>query len=276
MGWDLAHAVGNVPLSLHDWGVDFAVWCTYKYLNSGPGGIGGIFVHEKWNETSSPVYVRPALPATCCNPKKTLLTYRAISYSLAGWWGHDSQTRFAMPKTFSRIPGAAGFQQSNPSALLCASLLGSLRVFHDAGGIRAVREKSLKITAFLESLLHSSAFFVSIPDIPTSNSNTNTNTNTGARERERARPWFTIITPSAPEERGAQLSLLFGPPEREVMQRVFDGIKLRGIIGDERKPDVLRLSPAPLYNSFADCRRAAEVLELVLVDLSQHEDWVLS
>lgn len=164
-----------------------------------------------------------------------------------------------MPKTFNRIPGAAGFQQSNPSALLCATLLGSLRVFDAAGGISAVREKSVKLTAYLENLLHASAFFIPVPDLSLNVNST--------------KPYFTIITPSEPEARGAQLSLLFGPPERQVMQRVFDAIKLQGVIGDERKPDVLRLSPVPLYNTFADCRRAAEVLETVLAVLSEHEDF---
>jgi len=105
-GWDLAHGIGNVPLSLHDWDVDFAVWCTYKYLNSGPGGIAGLYMHEKWDDN---------------NPPK-----------LAGWWGHELDTRFMMPPTFSPIRGAQGFQQSNPCILATASLLGSLQVFKEA------------------------------------------------------------------------------------------------------------------------------------------------
>jgi len=126
-GWDLAHAIGNVPISLHDWNVDFAVWCTYKYVNSGPGGIAGLFIHEKWHETAQPKY--------------------------AGWWGHELSTRFAMPPKFSPIKGAQGFQQSNASPIVVASLLGSLQIFKKAGMMEPLRERSVELTGALERLL---------------------------------------------------------------------------------------------------------------------------
>ncbi|KAJ3516894.1 hypothetical protein NLJ89_g847 [Agrocybe chaxingu] len=202
-GWDLAHAVGNVPLSLHAWNVDFAVWCTYKYVNSGPGGIAGLFIHEKWHETEKPKF--------------------------AGWWGHELATRFNMPPTFSPIKGAQGFQQSNPSA----------------GMMKSVRKRSLLLTSALEKMLKASKYFV-----PQSE----------AREKGTAKPGFTIITPSDPLQRGAQLSLLFFPLGSETMRTVFAYLTANGVIGDEREPDVIRLAPAPLYNTLKDCEHAAEVL----------------
>ncbi|KZT31819.1 kynureninase [Sistotremastrum suecicum HHB10207 ss-3] len=225
VGWDLAHAVGNVPLQLHDWNVDFAVWCSYKYLNSGPGGMGGLFVHEKWDAKESP--------------------------RSAGWWGHTLDSRFAMPPTFSPILGAQGFQQSNPSVLAGASLLGSLEVFKEAGGMKPLREKSLKMTHFLESLLRKSSYFK-----PSSSS---------SKEGEKG---FAIITPSDPSSRGCQLSLLI---LGGIMQPVFDGLKARGVIGDERKPDVIRLAPIPLYNTFEDCWKAARALEDTFASLGSTE-----
>lgn len=226
VGFDLAHAIGNVPMHLHDWGVDFAVWCTYKYLNSGPGGIGGLYVHSKWDQESPP--------------------------KLKGWWGHDPATRFVMPPEHSAIPGAAGYQQSNPSAILAVTLLGSLEQFTAAGGIETLRAKSTKLTAYLEGLLRSSKHFVSnVSDIVD-----------GFMA-------FTIITPREPERRGAQLSLLFLGGDG-VMPIVSDGLKKGGVIGDERRPDVIRLAPVPLYNTFEECRMAVIVLERVLDGLSGH------
>ncbi|KAF8334063.1 uncharacterized protein EI90DRAFT_3121423 [Cantharellus anzutake] len=228
VGFDLAHGIGNVPMKLHDWGVDFAVWCSYKYLNSGPGGIGGLFVHSKWETDYPPKY--------------------------HGWWGHDPKTRFKMPPDFVGVPGAAGFQQSNPSGLLAAALLGSLQLFAEAGGITALRAKSIRLTGYLESLLVQSKHFVPSERISLNN-------------EERKKTGFTIITPQNSDERGAQLSLLW-PSGEGMMQRVFTGMRSRGVLGDERNPDVIRFSPVPLYNSFADCERAARVLEEVL-DLAE-------
>ncbi|KAH9842665.1 kynureninase [Rhodofomes roseus] len=222
-GWDLAHAIGNVPLSLHDWDVDFAVWCTYKYLNSGPGAIGGLYVHERWAD--EPI--------------------RA-----AGWWGHDSATRFDMPTVFARIRGAQGFQQSNPSVLATVSVLGSLEVFKKAGGMQPIRSRSLRLTGYLEALLHASRFYVPIEQASGSS--------------QTAKVGVTVITPANPEERGAQLSLLFLPTGRGVMPLVLKELAERGVVGDSRKPDVIRLAPCPLYNSFEDVERGVQILEEAL------------
>ncbi|KAJ3537384.1 hypothetical protein NM688_g6698 [Phlebia brevispora] len=225
-GWDLAHAIGNVPLSLHDWNVDFAVWCSYKYVNSGPGGIGGLFVHDKWE---------------------------GEEIRQAGWWGHDPTTRFAMPPKFSAIPGAQGFQQSNPSVLATVSLLGSLEVFREAGGMIPLRNRSVHLTGYLEALLRKSKWWVSPEDAGRLES-------TGSKEKY----GFTIITPSEPESRGSQLSLVFLPAGGELMPKVMEAMAERGVIGDSRKPDVIRLAPCALYNSFADVERTTTVLEEVL------------
>ncbi|KAF9005565.1 pyridoxal phosphate-dependent transferase [Cyathus striatus] len=221
-GWDLAHAVGNVPLSLHDWNVDFAIWCSYKYLNSGPGGIAGLFVHEKWDTIKRP--------------------------RSAGWWGHDLDTRFAMPPKFSPIPGAQGFQQSNPSVLAVVSLLGSLQALEEAGMIQPIRKRSVQLTGCLEKLLKQSNFYIPVDE---------------AHDRPAGddRPAFTIITPTDPSSRGAQLSLLFLPVHSPVMRKVFHHLAQHGVIGDEREPNVIRFAPAPLYNTLLDCQQAAKYLE---------------
>ncbi|KAI9065146.1 kynureninase [Trametes sanguinea] len=217
-GWDLAHAVGNVPLSLHDWDVDFAVWCSYKYLNSGPGGIAGLYVHDR---------------------------HADLPVQEAGWWGHDPATRFDMPPTFKAIRGAQGFQQSNPSVLSIVSLLGSLQVFDAAGGMQAIRARSLRLTGYLEALLKQSKFYAP-PE---------------AFFRDAAELKFTIITPANPAERGAQLSLAFLPLGRGVMPKVLKQLEARGVVGDSRKPDVIRIAPAALYNTFEDVERAVKVLD---------------
>ncbi|KAI0256755.1 kynureninase [Lactifluus subvellereus] len=232
-GWDLAHAIGNVPLSLHDWDVDWAVWCSYKYLNSGPGGIAGLYVHEKWNQ-EKPRY--------------------------AGWWGHDPATRFLMPPIFSPIRGAQGLQMSNPSVLGVASLLGSLRVFKEAGMVERLRVRSIELTAHLEGLLTQSAYF-----IPPHNAATRIPLCASSMDpAQHRRPAFTIITPSAANSRGSQLSLLFFSSDTELMSQVHEGLRSYGVIGDERHPDVIRLAPAALYNTIQDCKNAARCLEEVL------------
>ncbi|KAI0950522.1 hypothetical protein AcV7_008960 [Taiwanofungus camphoratus] len=225
VGWDLAHAVGNVPLALHEWGADFGAWCTYKYLNAGPGAIGGIFVHERW-------------------ARETIRD--------AGWWGHDPATRFAMSARFVRIPGAQGFQQSNPSVLSTVSLLGALRVFRAAGGMPPLRARSLRLTGCLLALLKRSRFWVPAAQAAAYESS------------GEDRVSFTIITPDAEDARGAQLSLVFLPAGRGVMVRALHGLAARGVIGDSRRPDVIRLAPCPLYNTFADVERAVAVLEEVM------------
>ncbi|KAL0569890.1 Kynureninase (L-kynurenine hydrolase) [Marasmius crinis-equi] len=221
-GWDLAHAIGNVPMSLHDWNVDFAVWCTYKYLNSGPGGIAGLFIHEKWHDVEHPKY--------------------------AGWWGVQLATRFKMASTFSPAPGAGGFQQSNPSTLTIASLLGSLQVFKRAGMMEPLRARSLVLTNALEKHLHRSKYFIAPRDVP-------------ANE---GKSGFTVLTPTTNEDRGAQLSLLFLPVGSGLMQKIFEALVSYGVVGDEREPDVIRLAPIPLYNSLEDLEKAATYLERAL------------
>lgn len=200
-GFDLAHAIGNVPLSLHDWGVDFACWCSYKYLNSGPGGVGGAFVHEKHGND----------PHT---------------FRLAGWWGNEESTRFKMQEGFEPAKGAAGWQMSNAPVFNMVAHAASLDIF-DKISVDLLRKKSLALTAYLSSLLEL------VPHLP-----------------------FTVITPSESHRRGAQLSLLFEERGREVFEALTDA----GIIVDWREPNVIRIAPVPLYNSFTDVYRLFEVL----------------
>lgn len=208
VGFDLAHAIGNVPLRLHDWDVDFAVWCSYKYLNAGPGALGGCFVHERHAHSMD-------LPR------------------FAGWWGHDKDSRFQMPSTFRPIPGAEGWQLSNPPIFAAAPLLASLPLF-DAAGIDALRAKSVKLTGYLQSLLQTK-----FPDA------------------------LTIITPSEPDARGCQLSVrLHRSPANA--RAVFDSLAKQGVICDWREPDIIRVAPVPLYNSFMDVWQFTQALERAL------------
>ena len=193
VGFDLAHAAGNAPLQLHDWDVDFACWCSYKYLNSGPGSIAGCFVHERHAN-------KPDLPR------------------FAGWWGHDKTTRFKMGPDFHPIPGAEGWQLSNPPILSLVAVKTSLEIF-DKAGMKALREKSLKLTSYMEFLL----------DSLQSNA-------------------FSIMTPRNSDERGCQLSIVVHQGGR----KVFEALEAQGVICDWREPDCIRVAPVPLYNSFAD------------------------
>jgi kynureninase len=202
VGLDLAHAVGNVPLALHDWGADFAVWCSYKYLNAGPGAVGGCFVHERHAH-------RHDLPR------------------FAGWWGHDKAARFDMGPQFDPIPGAEGWQLSNPPVLSTAPLLASLAVFERAG-IGRLREKSLALTAYMRRLIEAR--------LP------------GAVE---------IVTPRDAAGHGSQLSLLL---PRSDAKSCFERLTDAGVVGDWREPDTLRLSAAPLYNTFQEVFVAVEAL----------------
>jgi kynureninase len=203
-GFDLAHAAGNLDLRLHDWDVDFAAWCSYKYLNAGPGAVAGAFVHERHAEADLPRF--------------------------AGWWGHDKETRFLMGPDFKPLAGAEGWQISNPPILQMAALRASLAEFDEAGMDR-LRTKSRRLTAYLETL---------VQDI--------------ADER------ITIITPSDPEARGAQLSIRV----RAADKALFEKITAAGVVADWREPDVIRVAPAPLYNSFEDVFHFATVLRDVL------------
>ncbi len=201
VGFDLAHAAGNLVLRLHDWDVDFAVWCSYKYLNSGPGGIAGCFVHERHAQELD-------LPR------------------FAGWWGQNKQTRFKMGPTFDAIPGAEGWQVSNPPILPLAVLRASMEIF-DEVGMEKLRAKSQQLTAYLEFLLD-----------------------------QHSGKEFRIITPRDPGQRGCQLSILIPEGGRAVFNRLTES----GVVCDWREPDVIRVAPVPLYNSFADVWKFAEVL----------------
>ena len=207
-GFDLAHAAGNVPMRLHDWNVDFAVWCTYKYLNSGPGAVGGCFVHERHGAQRD-------LPR------------------LAGWWGHDKKSRFRMEAGFRAIPGAEGWQVSNPPILSLAAIRASLDVFMEAGGMEPLREKSLRLTGYLEWLLR----------------------------RELAGS-VEILTPEDPGRRGCQLSLRVKAAGRG--RAVLEKLEESGVACDWREPDVIRVAPVPLYNRFEEAFRFAEILRNAL------------
>ena len=197
VGFDLAHAAGNLPLQLHDSGADFAAWCSYKYLNAGPGAVAGAFVHER--------HALAALPR------------------FAGWWGHDPATRFRMGPEFVPSPGADGWQLSNPPILALAPLRVSLDLFAEAGMDR-LRAKSERLTGYLEALIRRDCADV-----------------------------LEVVTPAEPARRGCQLSLRVAGG-RERGRALFDFLSARGIVGDWREPDVIRISPVPLYNSFADIR----------------------
>jgi kynureninase len=198
VGFDLAHAAGNVVLRLHDWGVDFAAWCSYKYLNSGPGGVSGMFVHERHAN-------RPELPR------------------FAGWWGYDKSTRFKMEPGFRPMEGAEGWQLSNAPVLGMAAHLASLNIFDEAG-MQKLREKSDLLTEYMEFILDELT----------------------AQYGEKCR--FEIITPREQHRRGAQLSILVHGQGKAI----FDAISEQGVVADWREPNVIRVAPVPLYNSFED------------------------
>lgn len=222
VGWDLAHAVGNVPLQLHDWNVDFAVWCNYKYMNCGPGAIGGLFIHERHSQVGK-------------SESSGRLEYRP---RLAGWWGSDKGSRFAMDNRFSPIPGAAGWQLSNPSVADMTLVRASLDV-HNMTSMNELREKSLKLTRYLEELLH----------IISGNELDQDNTETYRDVEKVGKGTFEIITPSDPKQRGAQLSIKLAPG---LLDEVMKVLEEEGVIIDERRPDVIRVAPAPLYNNWSD------------------------
>jgi kynureninase len=201
VGFDLAHAAGNIELKMHDWDVDFAAWCSYKYLNGGPGAVGGVFVHER----------------------------HARDFDLprfAGWWGHDKETRFLMGPEFKPLAGAEGWQISNPPILQMAALRASLEIFDEAG-MAALVEKSQKLTGYLETLIDE------IGD-----------------ER------IEIVTPRDPAQRGCQLSIRVRNADRSLHSQLVD----RGVYADWREPDVIRVAPVPLYNSFQDAFRFSQIL----------------
>ena len=205
VGFDLAHAAGNLELKMHDWDADFACWCSYKYLNGGPGSVGGAFVHERHANMFD-------LPR------------------FAGWWGHDKESRFLMGPEFKPLAGAEGWQVSNPPILQMAALRSSLEIFEEAG-MSALTEKSRKLTGYLESLIDS------IDD-----------------ER------VSIITPRDPGQRGCQLSIRVRDGDRSLYEQIIS----RGVYADWREPDVIRVAPVPLYNSFNDIYEFARILKDII------------
>ena len=201
VGFDLAHAAGNIKLELNKWGVDFAIWCSYKYLNSGPGSIGAAFIHEKHHQRNLPRF--------------------------AGWWGHKKEERFKMLDKFIPINTAEGWQLSNPPILSLAAIRASLSIFDEVGMEKLV-SKSKKMTDYLLYLL-----------------------NTIETDR------IKIITP---KERGCQLSIQVTNGDKNL----FNKITKKGIVADWREPDVIRIAPVPLYNSFTDVFNFYSILKEVL------------
>jgi kynureninase len=204
VGFDLAHAIGNMPLTLHDWNVDFAVWCSYKYLNAGPGAVAGAFVHERHATNTK-------LPR------------------LAGWFGNDPNTRFRLhlEPEFVPVASADGWQISNPPIFAMAPLRASLAIFDSAGGMEPLRAKSIRLTGYLEFLL----------------------TNIGSKK-------FTVITPREPDARGCQLSILAHEHPKELLKE----LETAGVRCDFREPNVIRVAPTPLYNTFHEVWRFAKIL----------------
>lgn len=211
VGFDLAHAAGNIPVQLHDWDVDFAAWCSYKYLNSGPGGVSGMFVNERFAN-------RPDLPR------------------FAGWWGYDKSTRFQMEPGFKPMEGAEGWQLSNAPVISMAAHLASLEIF-DEVGMHNLKAKSDQLTAFLEFIVDELS----------------------VKYSEQCR--FEIITPREQHRRGAQLSILVHGKGKAL----FDALSAQGVVADWREPNVIRVAPVALYNSFEDVYYLGKYLEEAIV-----------
>ncbi|MEO9076916.1 MAG: kynureninase, partial [Gelidibacter sp.] len=205
VGFDCAHGAGNVALNLHESGADFAVWCTYKYLNSGPGSLGGCFVHERH-------------------------AYDKNLNRFAGWWSHNKETRFKMRDEFDQLPGAEGWQLSNPPILSMAAIRASLDIFAEVGMEKLIL-KSKHLTGYFEFLINE--------------------LNNGD---------IKIITPTNPEERGCQLSIQVKNADKKLHRQLSEA----GIISDWREPDVIRCAPVPLYNSFQDLYYLVDKLKDIL------------
>lgn len=214
IGWDCAHAAGNIDLKLHDWNADFAAWCSYKYLNSGPGAVAGAFIHERH-------FSRP--------------DYDAM-HRLEGWWGNDPDSRFKMGPEFTPVRSADAWQLSNPPILAMTPVRVSLDLFRQAG-MKNLREKSQKLTAYLESLVN---------DI--------------AKEPAAQKHRISIITPRESNTRGCQLSIMTEVGAKELHKKLGE----QGVLCDFREPNVIRVAPVPLYNSFHDCWRFAGALRAAL------------
>lgn len=219
IGWDCAHAAGNVPMKLHDWNVDFAVWCTYKYMNAGPGAIAGAFVHERhgrvrYDDNDQPQFM----------PR------------LSGWYGGDQQSRFRMDNNFRPIPGAGGFQCSNPSAIDLTALCASMSIF-DKTTIDDLRNKSQRLTCYLEYLLDQMRL-------------------------ECDDSLFKVITPRDPDERGAQLCILL---REGLLQTIAKTLEEAGVICDKREPGVIRVAPVPMYNTYEDVWRFVQLFRRAVI-----------
>ena len=212
VGWDLAHAAGNVPLRLHDWGVDFAAWCGYKYLNSGPGGVSGVFIHDRHHG------------------KQDIPRFE-------GWWGHKVETRFKMGPDFDPTPTAEAWQLSNAPVFSMTPLLASLELFARAG-MPALREKSIALTGYLEHVIGAVSLSTGVV--------------------------LKVPTPGG-DQRGCQISLVVP----EIGKTVFNELSQRGVIADWREPDVIRLAPVPLYNSFTDVFKFGMHLQEILTELKE-------
>lgn len=204
-GFDLAHAAGNVDLQLHDWGVDFGCWCSYKYLNSGPGGVGGVYIHEKHA-------VNKDLPR------------------FAGWWGYTKETRFNMQKGFEPIPTAEGWQLSNAPVLSMAAHKAALDIFDEAG-MEALHDKRKQLAAFLHFVL-------------------------GDINSRQSKQVIEVITPANEDDRGCQVSMLM----LERGKKIFEALQQQGVIADWREPNVIRVAPVPLYNTFEEIWRFGEII----------------
>lgn len=219
VGFDLAHAVGNIELKLHEWNVDFAAWCTYKYLNSGPGGISSIFIHEKHGQNNS-------LPR------------------FSGWWGNDLASRFMMSKEFTPASGADGWSLSTSPIMLMAPLKSSLEIFKEAGFSNLIKKRIL-LTKYLEEIIESiSEKYSEI--IP-----------------------IKIITPKSKNDRGAQLSIVVEKNGKYIFNQLVE----HGVLGDWREPQVIRLAPIPLYNSFEEVFRFGKILDNILYkEAKKHQE----
>ena len=205
VGWDLAHAAGNIELKLHDWDVDFAAWCSYKYMNSGPGNASGCFIHEKYHALKD-------IPR------------------FEGWWGHNKDRRFLMEPEFDPEPNANAWQVSNAPVLALAPYLASLELFEEVG-MQAIIKKRNLIVSYLEFVLQ---------EID--------------KETEGS---FEVITPTAQEERGTQLSVLLHGQGRELFKYLME----HGVIVDWREPNVIRLAPAAFYSSFEEMYEFGQILK---------------
>lgn len=204
-GFDLAHAAGNVPLYMHKWNADFATWCSYKYLNSGPGGVSGIYIHEKHvSNTSLPRF--------------------------AGWWGHTKETRFKMEKGFEPIPTAEGWQISNAPVLSMAAHKASLDIFEKAT-MQKLHAKAKLLSSYMHYIL-------------------------AEINKAQAEKIIEVITPANQADRGCQVSMLMLKNGKQI----FDALTQAGVIADWREPNVIRIAPVPLYNSFSEVWQFGQIL----------------